>query len=51
MPFSVYIFSNGISFFDFTVYIPEGPGTGGEFIETTRIIVLVLQTSSPDEFI
>ena len=34
----------------FTVYIPEGPRTGGQFIDSTRILVLVLQTSSPDEF-
>lgn len=43
-------FSNGISFFGFTVFIPEGPKTGGQFIDSTRILVLVLQTSSPDEF-
>ena len=38
------------SLFDFTVYIPEGPRTGGHFIDCTRILLLVIQTSSPDEF-
>ena len=41
-------FSYWISFFDFTVYIPEGPRTEGHFIDCTRILVLVLQTSSPE---
>nr|XP_022318576.1 uncharacterized protein LOC111121537 isoform X2 [Crassostrea virginica] len=30
------------------VYVPEGPRTEGKFIDSTRILVLVLQTSSPE---
>ena len=33
-----------------TVYVPQGPGTGNQFIDSTRILVLLIKTSSPAEF-
>ena len=43
-----FILLAGMSFIDFSVFIPEGPKTDGQFIDSIQILLLVFQKASPE---